>query len=107
MQTQVHFTHMDRSESLEQFAIEKMEGVAHELLHRGEFHLQIWLVNEKSAQSKGPHQFKCEVSVRFPPKREIFIDKTSEDMYESIGLVENALRQVLREEAKKEIQKRH
>lgn len=102
MRSEVHFTHMDRSPSLEQFAIEKFEGIVEEFLNRREAHCQIWLVNEKPEGARGAHQFRCEVSVRFAPKREIFVAKTAIDMYDAINTATQSLMDVIREESKKE-----
>ncbi|GIL16345.1 MAG: hypothetical protein BroJett040_00960 [Oligoflexia bacterium] len=107
MRTEVHFTHMDRSEALESLALEKFEGIVEEFLHRDESHVQIWLVNEKSHGQKGEHQFKCEVSVRYPPKKEIFVNKTATDMHDAINMTASTLMQLLRDESKKEIKKKH
>lgn len=106
MRTQVHFNHMDRSEALEDHAVSRFEGVVEEFLKREDCHLQIWLIAEKSHQHKGPSLFRCEVDVRFAPKRELFMAKSSQDMYDAINLTAHALSQVIREESKKEIQQR-
>jgi ribosome-associated translation inhibitor RaiA len=107
MQTQVRFKEMARSESLENYALEKIEPVATEFLMRHDYHLQIWLIAEHSRTNRGAPCYRCEVDVRYPHKREIFISKESPDMHEAICLAADTTKVMLREESKREIHNRH
>lgn len=107
MRTEIHFTHMDRSETLEVEASDRITEVIEEFLNRDDCHTQIWLIKEHSPFGKGKPEFKCEVSVRYPPKKEVFVHKSHEDMHHAIHMTATALQGVLREESKREINRRH
>jgi ribosomal subunit interface protein len=107
MRTEIRFTHMDRSEAVEEFASTRIEPVVEEFLGRDNCHIQIWLNKEHSPHQKGTPAFKCEVNVRFAPKREIFVHKTDPDMYAAISSAASSLQTVLRDESKKEKTRRH
>ncbi len=90
MRTKIHFTHMDRSESVENHAVSKIEKIVTDFGGRPDYHLQVWLVSENPKLAKGAPLYKCEVSVRFPPKKEVFVQKSSEDMYDAINFAASA-----------------
>jgi ribosome-associated translation inhibitor RaiA len=97
---------MDRSEAVESFALEKFESIVYEHLNVRDAHIQVWLVREKSFNQRGPHLFKCEVSIRFAPKREVFISKSGQNVYEAIALTGGALSNSLRNEFKRKMHRR-
>lgn len=107
MRTEVHFHHLDHSDALETHAIEKFSDIVDEYLSREDSHTQVWLVSEKSYGQKGEHVYKCEVSVRYPHKKEVFVSKTAADMRDAINKSGVALTGILKEESKKEQTKRY
>lgn len=107
MRTEVHFAHMQRSEALENYALERIEPIVEEFLNREDCHLQIWLNKEHSRHQKGAPEFKCEINVRFPPKKEVFVNKSDEDMHTAINIAASTLQTLLREESKRELNRRH
>lgn len=107
MRIDIQFGHMERSESLEAYAQDKFVGIVEEFLNRDDSHVQLWLVTEKSRLERGAPEFRCEASVRFPPRKEIFVSKSSDDMHDSINMAAKALEKQLRAHSKKEIKRAH
>ncbi len=107
MNTQVHFAHMDRSEALESQVLDKIEPIVEEYAGQREQHLRVWLVADQSIKQKGARSYKCEISVRVPPRREIFISKSATDMYIALKSAAKSLRTTLREEFKRRIYRRN
>ena len=104
MKVEVHFTHMDRSETLEQQVLEKVGVVLQDLLHRETAHAQVWLVSDHSRHhAKGVPEYRCEIEVRVPPRKDCFVSKTDPDMSVAIHDAIGALKSMLRAGAKREI----
>lgn len=104
MRSEIHFTHMDRSPAVEDYTTERVDAIVEEYLgSRTEVHWQAWMVSDKPTEARGPHVFRCELSVRFAPKREIFVSKEASDMYEAINTATQSLTSAIREQTKKEL----
>lgn len=106
MRTEIHFKDMDRSEALESFALDKVEPLC-SYLHRSDCHIMVWLISVNSRFATGTPEYKCEIEVRYPPKHDVFVSKTSEDMYEAINQATHAMQVMLRNRAKREINTRN
>ncbi|MGE0632101.1 MAG: HPF/RaiA family ribosome-associated protein [Pseudobdellovibrionaceae bacterium] len=106
MRSEIHFTHMDRSPAVEDYATARLDSIITEFLNRKDAHWQAWMVAEKSTESRGPHVFRCEVSVRYAPKKEVFVSKEATDMYDAINMAVGSLTEVIREETKREQQRK-
>ncbi len=102
MRAEIHFKDMDRSESLESFALDKVEPLC-TYLHRSDCHILVWLVSVNSRFASGTPEYKCEIEVRYPPKHDVFVSKTAEDMHEAIAEAAKAMQILLRNRSKKEI----
>lgn len=106
MRTEIHFKDMERSEALESFALDKIEPLC-SYLHRSDCHIMIWLISVNSRFNAGAPEYKCEIEVRYPPKHDVFVSKSSEDMYDAINDASQAMQLLLRNRAKKEINSRN
>ena len=106
MRTEIHFKDMERSEALESHALAKVEPLTN-YLHRSDCHVLIWLISVNSRFNKGTPEYKCEIEVRYPPKHDVFVSKTSEDIYEALNEASHAMAVLLRSRAKKEINTRN
>ena len=106
MRTEIHFKDMARTDALETFARDKVEPLCN-YLHRSDCHILIWLVSVNSQFSTGAPEYKCEIEVRYPPKHDVFVSKTAEDMYDAINDASHAMHVLLRNRAKKEIDSRN
>lgn len=106
MRTEIHFKDMERSEALESFALDKVEPLCN-YLHRTDCHILVWLVSVNSKFASGTPEYKCEIEVRYPPKHDVFVAKTAEDMYDAINQATHAMQVLLRNRAKKEINTRN
>jgi ribosome-associated translation inhibitor RaiA len=107
MRSEIHFTHMDRSPAVEQYATERVDAIIEEYLgSRSSVHWQAWMVTDKPTDARGPHVFRCELSVRYAPKREIFVRKEAPDMYDAINMATQSLTSTISEETKKERQRK-
>ena len=106
MRTEIHFKDMERSEALESFALDKVEPLCNSL-HRADCHILVWLVSVNSRFASGTPEYKCEIEVRYPPKHDVFVAKTAEDMYEAVNQASHAMQVLLRNRAKKEINSRN
>lgn len=102
MRLEIHFRHMDRSESLEDYAIEKVSAAVEEFVHRHDAHVQVWLISDVNRTNRGTGQFTCEIDVRYPKKRDLFISKSNEDMQRAIIEAVDSLAIVLDEAGKRE-----
>jgi ribosome-associated translation inhibitor RaiA len=100
---EIRFHHMDRSEALEATVTEKVTEVIDDVLHRHDGHVQVWLIAETNRVSKGTPHFICEVEVRFPPRKDLFVSRGNSDMHIAINEVCETLRELLREEGKREV----
>ena len=103
MVSEIHFKGMVRSEALEEFALQRVESVLSEFLHRHDWHARVWLVTEHSRRSNGVPLFQCEIDVRFPHRKEIFIKKSNIDMYQAFGSALDSLKIAVRDYSKREI----
>jgi ribosome-associated translation inhibitor RaiA len=103
MRLDVRFRHMDRSESLEDFVTERVNQVAADFLHRHDAHVQVWLVSDLNRTNRGNGSFICEIEVRYPRRRDFFIQKTNIDMHTAIIDATNKLALLLDEAGKKEV----
>lgn len=103
MRMEIRFHHMDRSEAVETYVQSKVTEVIDEVLHRHDGHVQVWLIAETNRASKGTPHFICEVEVRFPPRKDLFVSRGAPDMYAAINEVAETLRELLREEGKREV----
>jgi ribosomal subunit interface protein len=104
MRIDVRFTHMDRSEALETYVQEKLTDILDEVLHRHDGHVMVWLNAETNRVAKTVPNFVCEFEVRYPPRKDLFVSRSSADMYAAINEAIDSLRMLLREEGKREVQ---
>lgn len=107
MRLEIRFRHMDRSEALEDFATEKISLVVKEFVHRHDAHVQVWLISNLNRTSRGTGEFICEIEVRYPRKKDVFISKASVDMYGAIQEAVDKLKILLDEAGKREISQRN
>lgn len=99
MKIDVRFTRMNRSESLESFAEEKVrQALPNEELGG---HAQVWLVCDRSKfGGHGAPQYRCEIEVR-SKRRGGFVAKVNSDVKAAIHEAVGALKGVLRENSKR------
>lgn len=102
MRLEVQFRHMDRSESLETLATDKISAAVEEFVHRHDSHVQVWLISDVNRTNRGTPQFTCEIDVRYPKKHELFISKSDSDIVLAINEATNSLAIMLDEAGKKE-----
>lgn len=106
MKTDVHFKDMVRSEALENFAATHVDAIVSEFLNRHDYHTQIWLKTEHGHNERGVPMFCCEIDIRYPPKKEVFIQKFHNDMYQAVRMAVDSLKVTLREISKRELDSR-
>jgi ribosome-associated translation inhibitor RaiA len=106
MRIEVQFRHMDRSESLEAYAIEKLGQAVQEFIHAHDSHVLIWLVSDLNRTNRGTPEFCCEVEVRYPKKKDVFISKSNQDIHLAINEAAEKLGVILDEAGKRELSKR-
>lgn len=106
MKTEIHFKNMERTEALEDFALKKVEPLCG-YLHRSDCHILVWLIAVNSQFNSGTPEYKCEIEVRYPPKHDVFVSKSSEEMYDAINDASHAMHVLLTNRAKKEIHSRN
>lgn len=102
MRLEVQFRHMDRSESLEQLAIDKISQAVEGFVHRHDAHVQVWLISDLNRTNRGTGMFCCEIDVRYPKKRDLFISKKDVDMKVAIQDATDSLKVMLDEAGKRE-----
>ncbi len=107
MRLEVRFRHMERSEALESLATEKIGQAINTFVHRHDSHVQVWLVSELNRTNRGTPQFICEIEVRYPRKKDLFISKSDTDMNVAIQEAVDKLKILLDEAGKKEIDLRN
>jgi ribosome-associated translation inhibitor RaiA len=107
MRLDIHFRHMDRSESLENFATEKITHSVDGFAHRHDVHVQAWLISELNKSNRGAGSFICEIEIRYPKKKQYFIQKQSPDMHTAIQMAADKLKVLVDEAGKREIDFRH
>jgi ribosomal subunit interface protein len=103
MRLEVRFRHMDRSEALENLVNEKTTSAVQNFSHRHECHVQVWLVSELNRNNRGTPHFICEIEVRYPQKKDLFISKDSSDMHSAIQEATDTLQNLLDEAGKREL----
>ncbi len=106
MRMEIHFNHMTRSEHLETFIRERLQPVIEGALHRDDCHVMVWLMNVHSRAQRGVPELRCEIEVRYPPKRDFFVAKSAEDIHIAIVDAVDALKLHLAEDGKREIHRR-
>ncbi|HVK61896.1 MAG TPA: HPF/RaiA family ribosome-associated protein [Bdellovibrionales bacterium] len=107
MRIEVRFRHMERSEALETFALDKVGQAVEEFGHRHDSHVLVWLVSELNLVNRGTGEFICEIEVRVPRRKQYFVSRASTDMHTSIVEAVDRLKTVLDEAGKKEISQRN
>jgi ribosomal subunit interface protein len=103
MRLEVQFRHMDRSEALETLAVEKISAAVEEFVHRHDAHVQVWLNSDLNRANRGTGQFTCEIDVRYPKKKELFVSKSDTDIHTAIQEAADSLAIMLDEAGKREI----
>lgn len=107
MRLMIHFRHMERSEAIEALATEKVTAAVDNFVHRHDAHVEIWLISELNRTNRGTPNFKCEIEVRYPPRKSFFVSKASADMHMAVQDATDALKVLLDEAGKKEIDLRN
>ena len=102
MKLDIHFRHMDRSESLEDIVTAKIDQVIEAVLHSHDAHIQVWLIADVGRENRGTGSFTCEAEVRLPQKKDFFLRKSDADMHVAINDAMLTLRTLLDEAGKKE-----
>lgn len=106
MRIDVQFRHMDRSESLEAYAVDKITAAVGGFVHAHDSHVMIWLISDLNRSNRGTPEFCCEVEVRYPQKKDVFISKAHQDIHLAINEAADKLSVMLDEIGKKEIARR-
>ena len=107
MRLEVRFRHMERSEALEAAVTEKTLAAIENFSHRHDSHVQVWLVSELNRNNRGTPHFICEIEVRYPLKKDLFISKESADMHSAIQEATDTLQNLLDDAGKKELSQRN
>ncbi len=103
MKIDVNFRHMDRSETLENYVIGKVEDIVSEVMaNRSHCHVMVFLVNEYNRNGRGQPTYQCEIEVRYPPKHDVFVHKSDRDIHIAINEATDTLRNLLNENGKRE-----
>lgn len=106
MRIDVQFRHMDRSESLETYVTDRISTVVQEFVHAHDSHVMIWLVSDLNRSNRGTPEFCCEIEVRYPGKKDVFISKSNSDIHLAINEASDKLSVMLDEIGKKQIAQR-
>jgi len=106
MRIDVQFRHMDRSEVLEAYAVEKISMAVGGFIHAHDSHVMIWLVSDLNRTNRGTPEFCCEIEVRYPQKKDVFISKSNQDIHLAINEAADKLSVMLDEAGKKEMARR-
>ncbi len=106
MRLEFHFNHMDRSEALETYVRERLEPVVEDVLHRDDCHVMVWLITAHSRVQRGAPEFRAEIEIRYPPRKDFFVAKNSDDIHIAVVDAIAALREHIREDGKREIEMR-
>lgn len=107
MRLEIHFRHMERSESLEALVTDKVTRAVEGFSHRHDAHVQVWLISDLNLTNRGTGHFICEIEIRYPRKKHFFIQKKDEDMHAAIQEACDKLDVILDEAGKKEIDQRN
>lgn len=106
MRIEYHFSHLDRSEALEEFTRERLEPVIEGVLHRDDCHVMVWFIAVHSRAQKGVPEYRAEIEIRYAPRKDFFVGKNADDMHVAIVDALDALRVHIKEDGKREIQLR-
>jgi ribosome-associated translation inhibitor RaiA len=106
MRIDVQFRHMDRSEALEAYAIDKITQAVDGFVHAHDSHVMVWLISDLNRTNRGTPVFCCEIEVRYPQKKDVFISKADEEVHLAINEAADKLSVMLDEAGKKEIARR-
>jgi ribosome-associated translation inhibitor RaiA len=106
MRIDVQFRHMERSEALEAYAVEKISTAVNGFIHTHDSHVLIWLISDLNRANRGTPLFCCEVEVRYPQKKNVFISKTDQDIHLAINEAADKLSVMLDEAGKIAITRR-
>jgi ribosome-associated translation inhibitor RaiA len=107
MRIDVQFRHMERSEALEDYALDKITQAVEGFVHRHDAHVMVWLISDLNRANRGTPQFECEIEVRYPRKKDVFISKSAPEMHAAIQDAADKLTIVLDEAGKREKTLRH
>ena len=103
MRLEFHFNHMERSEALETFVTERLQPVIDDVLHRSDCHVMVWLITVNSRVQRGVPEFRAEIEIRYPPRKDFFVAKNADDIHVAVVDAIDALREHIREDGKREI----
>ena len=106
MRIDVQFRHMDRSEVLEAYVTEKVTAAVEGFVHAHDSHVMVWLVSNLNRTNRGTPEFCCEIEVRYPQKKDVFISKADQDIHLAINEATDKLSVMLDEAGKREISRR-
>ena len=106
MRLEVRFRHMERSEALEDLATQKVSAAVEGFNQRHSTHVQVWLVSELNRTASRLPSFVCEIEVRYPHKKDLFVSRESADMRSAIMEACDSLEMLLTEAGKKELEHR-
>jgi ribosome-associated translation inhibitor RaiA len=106
MRLEIMFHHMDRSEGLENFVSEKLESLIH-VAHRQDAHFIVRLSTEQSFHQRNSLQFKCEIEVRYPHAKDVFVHKTDADIHVAIAEALDTVRTSIKKEDNRRLDARH
>ena len=106
MRIDVQFRHMNRSEALETSTIEKTRAVVSEFVHAHDSHVLIWLISDLNRTTRGTPMFRCEIEVRYPQKKDVFISKENKDIHVAINEASEKLSVLLDQAGKRELTRR-
>jgi ribosome-associated translation inhibitor RaiA len=106
MRIEIRFRHMPRSEALESLVTERVVQASDGFVNRHDAHIQVWLVSDLNRTTRGTGSFICEIEVRYPPRKEFFIQKESSDMHVAIHEATEKLQDYLNDTVKKESEHR-
>ena len=106
MRLEVRFRHMDRSEALEELVTNKVNSALENFSHRHDCHVQVWLVSELNRNNRGTPHFLCEIDVRYPQKKDVFVSRDSSDMNGAVQAAVDTVEELLAEEGKRELSSR-
>lgn len=93
--TQYVYAHLQPTESIQNFAKERIESVLDKFRAYKIFSSRVRLEMKNSPQQAGQDAFSCEVVVKVQRFPMVVIKKTSANLYESISMVSDKLLNLL------------
>ena len=66
----------------------------------------VWLVSDLNRTNRGTPEFCCEIEVRYPKKKDVFISKENSDIHLAITEASDKLAVMLDEAGKREVARR-